>query len=51
MAIMLHMLLNVPDSVAAKGVEYTRGYQLGAWIPFIVFGIIATLIIVQKKKS
>ena len=45
------MLLNVPDSVAAKGAEYTKGYQFGAWIPFIVFAIIATVIIARKRKS
>jgi hypothetical protein len=48
------MLMNfflAADSVAAKGTNYNIGYYVGAWLPFIVLAIIATAIIIKKKKS
>ena len=47
---MLQILLNIPDSVAAKGSQYSWGYRVGAWLPFIVLAIIATAIIINKRK-
>jgi lipopolysaccharide export LptBFGC system permease protein LptF len=46
-----NILLHLPDSVTAKGPDFVRGYEVGAWLPFIVFGIIATIIMVKKRKG
>jgi len=44
-------LIFIADSIAAKGTNYSIGYQVGAWLPFVAFAIIATWIILKKKKS
>ncbi len=38
------------DTTIVHSADYNIGYNLGAWLPFILFAAIATVIIIKKKK-
>ena len=46
------MFLLFTDSTALRNeIGYKIGYYAGAWLPFIIMVIIATLIIYKKKRG
>ena len=39
------------DTTAVHDAGYTIGYYVGAWFPFLLLAIVATIIIINKRKK
>ncbi len=39
------------DTTSAHDIGYKVGYYLGAWFPFLLLAIVATIIIINKRKK
>jgi len=39
------------DTTSAHDMGYKVGYYLGAWFPFLLLAIVATIIIINKRKK
>ncbi len=39
------------DTTKIHDTGYSIGYAIGEWFPFILLGVIATIIIINKRKK
>ncbi|HEX3024854.1 MAG TPA: hypothetical protein VHP12_06555 [Chitinophagaceae bacterium] len=45
------MLFLFSDTTKIHDSAYNIGYNVGAWLPFILLAIVATIIIINKRKK